>query len=168
MPWKLYGDERGLNEIVHLERLGDDDARKLIDKRHLKRILPMPRTVHLAVAAAQRAMAHAGNLGEGVDSGDVVGISVKAGDVVTKGQTLVEVETNKAVMDVPAPENGTVVAMNFKVGDKVKPGQVVISYEPGATASAPAPKPAAATAAAPAAPAPVVATRPAPAPARAS
>ena len=70
------------------------------------------------------------NLGEGVDSGDVVGVSVKAGDSVTKGQTMLEIETNKAVMDVPAPENGTIAAVNVKSGDKVKPGQVVISYEP--------------------------------------
>src|SRR5436189_3064614 len=45
----------------------DFDARRLIDKKHLKRVLPMPRTVHLAAAAAQRAMAHAGNLGQRLD-----------------------------------------------------------------------------------------------------
>ncbi|MGH7441332.1 MAG: biotin/lipoyl-containing protein, partial [bacterium] len=39
------------------------------------------------------------NLGEGVDSGDVVGVAVKAGDRVSKGQGMLEVETNKAVMD---------------------------------------------------------------------
>ena len=79
------------------------------------------------------------NLGEGVDSGEVVGVSVKAGDSVTKGQSMLEIETNKAVMDVPAPDNGSIVAVNVKVGDKVKPGQVVVSYEPGAGAAAPAP-----------------------------
>jgi pyruvate dehydrogenase E2 component (dihydrolipoamide acetyltransferase) len=59
------------------------------------------------------------NLGEGVDSGEVVGISVKAGDKVTKGQSMLEVETNKAVMDVPAPADGAIVSVNVKVGDKV-------------------------------------------------
>ena len=59
------------------------------------------------------------NLGEGVDSGDVVGVSVKAGDSVTKGQSMLEVETNKAVMDVPAPANAKITAVKVKVGDKV-------------------------------------------------
>ena len=67
------------------------------------------------------------NLGEGVDSGDVVGVSVKAGDGVDQGQSMLEIETNKAVMDVPAPENGSVVAVLVKPGDKVKPGQVVLT-----------------------------------------
>jgi len=91
-------------------------------------------------------------LGEGVDSGDLVGVSVKGGDRVNKGQVLLEVETNKAVMDVPAPENAVIVSVNVKVGDKVKPGQVVVIYEPAAGASladAPTPAPAPATSPAP-------------------
>ncbi|HTB21228.1 MAG TPA: biotin/lipoyl-containing protein, partial [bacterium] len=103
-------------------------------------------------------------LGEGVDSGDVVGVGVKAGDKVAKGQSLLEVETNKAVMDVPAPEDAVISSVAVKAGDKVKPGQVVVSYEPSAGAAkataptpaqAPAKSPApAASSAAPAAPAP--------------
>jgi len=85
------------------------------------------------------------NLGEGVESGDVVGVSIKAGDSVTKGQTMIEVETNKAVMDVPAPEDGKVVAVNVKSGDKVKPGQVVVTYDAVAGAAAPSPASAAPT-----------------------
>ena len=103
------------------------------------------------------------NLGEGVESGDVVGVSVKAGDTVSKGQSMLEVETNKAVMDVPAPENATIATITVKVGDKVKPGQVVVTYESAAAGAVPAAKPAAApTAATVAAPAPAKA---APAPA---
>ncbi|HXC63212.1 MAG TPA: dihydrolipoamide acetyltransferase family protein [bacterium] len=82
------------------------------------------------------------NLGEGVDSGDVVGVSVKPGDSVTKGQSMLEIETNKAVMDVPAPANATIVSVAVKPGDKVKPGQVVVTYDSasgGAAAPAAAP-----------------------------
>ncbi len=109
------------------------------------------------------------NLGEGVDSGDVVGVSAKVGDSVAKGQSLFEVETNKAVMDVAAPEDGKITALQVKVGDKLKPGQLVLSYEPltsGASVPAApvaAPAKAAAPVAAPLA-TPVVA-KPAPAPA---
>ena len=76
------------------------------------------------------------NLGEGVADGDVVGVSVKAGDTVSKGQSMLEVETNKAVMDVPAPANAVISAVNVKVGDKVKPGQVVVTYEAAAAGAA--------------------------------
>jgi pyruvate dehydrogenase E2 component (dihydrolipoamide acetyltransferase) len=109
------------------------------------------------------------NLGEGVDSGELVGVSVKPGDSVTKGQSMMEVETNKAVMDVPAPADGTIVAVNVKVGEKVKPGQVVVTYEGGAGApkagapKAEAPKAEAPKAEAPKAEAPKAAA-PAPAP----
>jgi murein DD-endopeptidase MepM/ murein hydrolase activator NlpD len=74
--------------------------------------------------------------------------AVKAGDSVTKGQSMLEVETNKAVMDVPAPDNAVIVSVTVKTGDKVKPGQVVVTYDSaagGATApvkaAAPAPAP---------------------------
>ncbi len=114
------------------------------------------------------------NLGEGIDSGEVVGVSVKAGDRVTKGQSMLEIETNKAVMDVPAPDNATLVSINVKVGDKVKPGQVVVTYDasgaaPVATVAAAAvsqtarPAPSAAPVAAPARPAAIPNAAPAPA-----
>lgn len=72
------------------------------------------------------------NLGEGVDSGEIVGVSVKSGDVVIKGASLAEVETNKAVMDVTANFDGTISAVNVKPGDKVKPGAVLVTYDPSA------------------------------------
>jgi pyruvate dehydrogenase E2 component (dihydrolipoamide acetyltransferase) len=90
------------------------------------------------------------NLGEGVLSGEVVGVIVKAGDAITKGATMLEVQTDKAVADVSAPDDGTIVTVNVKVGDKVKPGQVMVTYE-ASSSGAPAPSGAAAAPAAPAA-----------------
>src|SRR3954468_18027370 len=79
------------------------------------------------------------NLGEGVDSGEIVGVTAKVGDTVDKGASLCEVETNKAVMDVTANFSGKITSVNVKAGDKVKPGQVIVAYEAGAAgASAPA------------------------------
>ena len=105
------------------------------------------------------------NLGEGVDSGEVVGVSVKAGDSVTKGQSMLEIETNKAVMDVPAPDNATLVSVNVKVGDKVKPGAVVVTYESTAGGAVAAPVVAAAKpAASPSTATTVAATQAAPGP----
>ncbi|HTB21849.1 MAG TPA: dihydrolipoyl dehydrogenase [bacterium] len=104
------------------------------------------------------------NLGEGVDSGDVVGVSVKPGDTVSKGQSLAEIETNKAVMDVTANFSGAITAVNIKPGDKVKPGQAIVSYEAAAgSAPAQAPKAPAAAPAGPPHPAPAPVQVPAPA-----
>lgn len=84
-------------------------------------------------------------LGEGVDSGDVVGVAVKPGTRLAKGQGMLEVETNKAVMDVPAPEDAVVISVTVKIGDKVKPGQVLVTYD---SASSAVPQPPASTKAA--------------------
>ncbi|HVZ72260.1 MAG TPA: dihydrolipoyl dehydrogenase [Polyangia bacterium] len=114
------------------------------------------------------------NLGEGVSKGEIVGVSVKAGDVVAKGQTVAEVETDKAVAEVTASFDGKITAVNVKVGDKVTPGAVLLSYEAGAAAAAaPSPAPAKAEAkaetksAAPAVAPKAAAPAPAPAPAAA-
>jgi dihydrolipoamide dehydrogenase len=90
------------------------------------------------------------NLGEGVIKGEVVGLSVKAGDVVAKGQAVAEVETDKAVAEVTANFDGKISAVNVKVGDKVTPGAVLLTYEPGAAAATPAAAPAKAASPSPA------------------
>ncbi|NBV24027.1 MAG: hypothetical protein EBS05_19175, partial [Proteobacteria bacterium] len=92
------------------------------------------------------------NLGEGADTGTVVNLLVKAGDTVAAGQGLLELESEKAVATIPAPEGGVVGQVFVKVGDKVSVGQHLLSLG-GATGTAPAPS---------ASPAPVAAAKPAP------
>ena len=119
------------------------------------------------------------DLGENIASGDVVTVFVSAGDVVKPGQPLLEVETDKAVIEVPCPPGGRVASVLVKKGDTVKVGQTLVTLEPatGGAAAAPVPatpapvaapaaaaKPAAVAPAAAPAPAAVVA-KPAPAPA---
>jgi len=92
----------------------------------------------------------------------VIEVLVKVGDVVTKEQSLVTLESDKATMEVPAESAGTIVELRVKLGDKVSMGTVVAVIEAGASASAPA----APSSAAPApAPAPAAAAAPAAAPA---
>ena len=87
---------------------------------------------------------------------DVIDVAVKVGDTVAVDDTLINLETDKATMDVPSTAAGKVTAVNIKVGDKVSQGTVIITVEGGA--SAPVAAPAQAAAPAPAAtPAPVVA-----------
>ena len=89
-------------------------------------------------------------LGEGSESGVVVSILVKGGQEVTKGQTILELENEKAVAPIPAPAAGTIAAIRVKEGDRVAVGQVVLTLTVAgeATASAPAPTRAAAVVAA--------------------
>lgn len=77
-------------------------------------------------------------LGEGITSGDVVNILVAVGDTVAKDQTLMELETDKAVIEVPAPVNGTVASINVAKGGKAAVGQVVFTFD--ASDAAPAPQ----------------------------
>ena len=88
------------------------------------------------------------DLGENIASGDVVTVFVSAGDVVKPGQAILEVETDKAVIEVPCPQGGRVASVLVKKGDTVKVGQALVTLESAGAAAAPAasPKPAAAPA----------------------
>jgi pyruvate dehydrogenase E2 component (dihydrolipoamide acetyltransferase) len=79
-------------------------------------------------------------LGENVSAGDVVRVLVKPGDTIAKDQPVLELETDKATIEVPSSVSGTVGEVKVKQGDKVKVGQVVFTIGDGA---APAEKPAA-------------------------
>jgi pyruvate dehydrogenase E2 component (dihydrolipoamide acetyltransferase) len=73
-------------------------------------------------------------LGENVTSGDVVRILVKPGDQLAKDQPVLELETDKATIEVPSDVAGQVKAVNVKPGDKVKVGQIVLTVEDAAGA----------------------------------
>ncbi|MGC8968048.1 MAG: 2-oxo acid dehydrogenase subunit E2 [Thermus sp.] len=62
-------------------------------------------------------------LGDNVTQATVVGVLVKEGDRVEPGQPLLELETDKAVVEVPAEVGGVVKRVLVKVGDEVRPGQ---------------------------------------------
>ncbi len=105
------------------------------------------------------------SLGEGVESGDVLEIYVKVGDMVKLEQSLLELETDKATVAVPSPFAGKILSLAVKEGETVKVGQVIGTIEAASAAAAPSkPEPSKPAAVAPAAPAPTPA---APAPAAA-
>lgn len=68
------------------------------------------------------------NLGDGIDSATVISILVSPGESVSKDQTLIELETDKAVAPVPAPENGEIGSITIKEGDVLKTGSIIGSY----------------------------------------
>jgi pyruvate dehydrogenase E2 component (dihydrolipoamide acetyltransferase) len=82
-------------------------------------------------------------LGEQIEAGDVLRILVKAGDTIAKEQPILELETDKATIEVPSSVAGTVKEIKVKAGDKVKVGQAILSYDEGgggAAAEGSAPK----------------------------
>jgi pyruvate dehydrogenase E2 component (dihydrolipoamide acetyltransferase) len=68
-------------------------------------------------------------LGEKVESGEIVDIKVAPGDEVSEGQALVEVEAEKSTVEVPSPIAGRVTEILVKKGDKVKTGQTLCLVE---------------------------------------
>jgi pyruvate dehydrogenase E2 component (dihydrolipoamide acetyltransferase) len=71
------------------------------------------------------------NLGDGVAQGDVLKVLVKAGDAVAVDQPVLELETDKATIEVPSDVAGKITEVKVKAGDKVKPGQAVLTLEGG-------------------------------------
>jgi len=92
------------------------------------------------------------DLGEGTVEAEIVAWHTKPGDVVQEDQVIVEVMTDKAAVEVPAPVGGRVVSISGEPGDKVAVGSPLIVFETAAAAAAPA-APEAAPASVPAAPA---------------
>ena len=80
-------------------------------------------------------------LGEGADSGVVVNVFVKEGDMVASGQAIIELENEKAVASIPSTAAGDVAKIYVKAGDRISVGQKIISVnESGAVAPASAAK----------------------------
>jgi pyruvate dehydrogenase E2 component (dihydrolipoamide acetyltransferase) len=75
-------------------------------------------------------------LGENIESGDVLKILVSVGDSLTKDQPVLELETDKATIEVPSPFAGTVKALHVKDGEKLKVGGLILTLEEGAAGKA--------------------------------
>lgn len=77
------------------------------------------------------------DLGEGIHEGEVLAVRVAAGQAVKEGDIILEVETDKAAVEIPSPYSGTVLEILVKPGDTVKVGQVLMRFSaPGENAAA--------------------------------
>ena len=72
-------------------------------------------------------------LGENIEGGDVLRVIVKAGDTIKKDQAVLELETDKATIEVPSSAAGVVKEVKIKAGEKVKVGQTIFVIEEGQT-----------------------------------
>ena len=64
-------------------------------------------------------------LGENIEGGDVLRVMVKQGDAIKKDQPVLELETDKATIEVPSSASGVVKEIKVKPGEKVKVGQTI-------------------------------------------
>ena len=81
------------------------------------------------------------DIGEGITEGEIVKWIVKEGDEVKEDQTLAEIETDKAIVEIPSPYEGTILKLHFKQKDIVKVGEdlVTIGEKGEAVTEKPAP-----------------------------
>ena len=76
---------------------------------------------------------HLPDLGENIESADVVNVLVNVGDFIEKDQGIIEIETDKATIEVPSNVSGKVTEVLVKAGDKAKVGQTIIKIETSET-----------------------------------
>ena len=71
------------------------------------------------------------DVGEGITEGTLIKWLVKVGDTVKEDQVLAEVETDKAVVEIPSPQAGKITQLHANPNDKIKVGQVIVTFDGG-------------------------------------
>jgi len=79
------------------------------------------------------------DLGEGIHEAQIINVLVKEGDTVAKDQNILEVETDKAAVEIPVPFGGVVSKLFVKTGQTVKVGQPLVAVESATGGAKPAP-----------------------------
>src|SRR3954451_6281751 len=79
------------------------------------------------------------DVGEGLTEADIIKWHVRPGDVVEVNQTILEIETAKAVVELPCPYEGTVTELLVEEGTTVDAGVPIIAVDVGGDAAAAAP-----------------------------
>ena len=68
-------------------------------------------------------------LGENIDSADIIGVLVKPGDMLQLDQGIIEIETDKATVEVPSTVKGKIIDIKVSKGNQIKTGDVILSVE---------------------------------------
>ena len=94
----------------------------------------------MTTTAPDAGIVHLPDLGEDIEEADVIQVYVSIGDVIEIEQSIAEIETEKATLDLPSPVAGTVTAIHVQAGDTIHPGDPVISVNSPAAAQAAPPE----------------------------
>jgi len=71
------------------------------------------------------------DLGEDIETGDVISVYVSPGDKVSEEQALMELETDKAALEIPSPADGVIKEVHVKEGETIKVGQLLVTIDDG-------------------------------------
>jgi len=71
------------------------------------------------------------DLGEDIETGDVISVYVSPGDKVSEEQALMELETDKAALEIPSPAGGVIKEVHIKEGETIKVGQLLVTIDDG-------------------------------------
>src|SRR6266542_929614 len=99
--------------------------------------------------SSERTMARAfrlPDLGEGLTEAEIVSVLVREGEVIQEDAPLLEVETDKAQVEIPSPMSGRVETVHVRPGQSVKVGAVLITFADSTDGGAPRASPTLATA----------------------
>ncbi len=77
------------------------------------------------------------DLGEGLTEAEIVKVLVREGDVISEDAPLIEVETDKATVEIPSPFSGRVAGIHVQPGQTVKVGHVLVTFDDSSAAAAP-------------------------------
>jgi pyruvate dehydrogenase E2 component (dihydrolipoamide acetyltransferase) len=83
------------------------------------------------------------DVGEGIAEGEIVRWLVAVGDTVRADQTLAEIETDKAVVEIPSPRTGTVRRLAVREGEKIQVGEILVVIDEDGDMALPSEPPAA-------------------------
>src|SRR4030095_6542077 len=75
------------------------------------------------------------DLGEGLTEAEIVKVLVREGDVISEDAPLLEVETDKATVEIPSPFSGRVAGIHVQPGQTVKVGHVLVTFDDASIAS---------------------------------
>jgi pyruvate dehydrogenase E2 component (dihydrolipoamide acetyltransferase) len=80
------------------------------------------------------------DLGEGIHEGEILSVRVSAGNKISEGDIILEVETDKAAVEIPSPYTGVIEEILVKPGDTVKVGDVMMTFRVEGEAAPPEPE----------------------------
>src|SRR5262245_43831925 len=75
------------------------------------------------------------DLGEGLTEAEIVKVLVREGDVIAEDAPLLEVETDKATVEIPSPFSGRVAGIHVQPGQTVKVGHVLVTFDDSSVGS---------------------------------
>lgn len=124
-------DEGGKTDIKSESKKENEKVSKVIDIRSEPEVEYKASPTPTSSGKKEIVDFHLPDLGENIEAADVLNVLVKKGDVIEHDQAVLEIETDKATIEVPTTIAGKVVEVLVKAGSKAKVGDVMIKVETG-------------------------------------